>query len=452
VRINGVNWSTTNLNTTRFNNGDEIFHATNYTSWENACTNGIPAWRYLNYDEKNEKLHGKEYNREVISILSKNKLKNVLPENTELLDDLDIEFLINQYNKPDKRKELLSQKGWGSETKVMDCENCQKWTVEYRKKVPCHICKDSRKGETVQVDFNGNNKTGWNIFPSFDGYRRFDTYYGNGKVLLISPNDIYSHWWKESESAGYSIRFKEITQAKKKKNEVIESFESYLNNKDFIKADSVLSEIKGKNYLDKDSKLLEQMTEKFIDLMANETVYQLNNGDISKLSFLVEFFKSKITKSEWSSDGLDNIIKKCENGINVLNKYKELKSKPLTPIENIFLGKWEFESDYVFLNNGVTIIMEENWVVNSDRTYNYEAKYRKSNENNYFKIYNEKGMFEITNDANDNLFVNAYINNEDSVTVYRIDKMKFEEITDKKAKRIVNDPSAKYPIKLKGKK
>ena len=253
VRINGVNWSTTNLNTTRFNNGDEIFHATNYTSWENACTNGIPAWRYLNYDEKNEKLHGKEYNREVISILSKNKLKNVLPENTELLDDLDIEFLINQYNKPDKRKELLSQKGWGSETKVMDCENCQKWTVEYRKKVPCHICKDSRKGETVQVDFNGNNKTGWNIFPSFDGYRRFDTYYGNGKVLLISPNDIYSHWWKESESAGYSIRFKEITQAKKKKNEVIESFESYLNNKDFIKADSVLSEIKGKNYLDKDA-------------------------------------------------------------------------------------------------------------------------------------------------------------------------------------------------------
>ena len=170
------------------------------------------------------------------------------------------------------------------------------------------------------------------------------------------------------------------------------------------------------------------------------------------MSFLVEFFKSKITKSEWSSDGLDNIIKKCENGINVLNKYKELKSKPLTPIENIFLGKWEFESDYVFLNNGVTIIMEENWVVNSDRTYNYEAKYRKSNENNYFKIYNEKGMFEITNDANDNLFVNAYINNEDSVTVYRIDKMKFEEITDKKAKRIVNDPSAKYPIKLKGKK
>jgi hypothetical protein len=133
-------------------------------------------------------------------------------------------------------------------------------------------------------------------------------------------------------------------------------------------------------------------------------------------------------------------------------KLNKLQSKPLSKIEKFFVGNWKFKSNDIFLNNGEITKMEEVWLVNPDRTYKYESRYKKFMEDQYYGNYHETGIFEIEEDSFGNIYVVANIIEENNKPSSRIDKMKFEEITEKKAKRIIVDKSAKYPFKLIGKK
>ena len=95
--------------------------------------------------------------------------------------------------------------------------------------------------------------------------------------------------------------------------------------------------------------------------------------------------------------------------------------------------------------------MEEDWVVNNDRTYVYSSKFKRVKEGTYFLDYLEKGVFEIQSD-NDGIYVIAHITEEKGKASKRIDKMKFEKLSDKKASRTLNVNGAKSPLKLKGEK
>jgi len=62
VKIGGLEWISSNLNTNKFQNGDEIYEAKNSEDWINAGNEERPAWCYYKFDSSNEKLYGKLYN------------------------------------------------------------------------------------------------------------------------------------------------------------------------------------------------------------------------------------------------------------------------------------------------------------------------------------------------------------------------------------------------------
>jgi len=90
-------------------------------------------------------------------------------------------------------KKMKSTSGWDSYTtggsKV--CPNCKDWNAEYRKKVPCHTCKDERSvpAPTVTHSGNGTNSSSFSGLPG--GNRRL-----NGSFNLIGKN---GKWWSSTE-------------------------------------------------------------------------------------------------------------------------------------------------------------------------------------------------------------------------------------------------------------
>lgn len=62
VKIGNQIWSSANLNASTFRNGEPIFYASNENEWEKASREQIPAYCYLNFDDRNEKQFGKLYN------------------------------------------------------------------------------------------------------------------------------------------------------------------------------------------------------------------------------------------------------------------------------------------------------------------------------------------------------------------------------------------------------
>ncbi|MFN0290349.1 FISUMP domain-containing protein [Pedobacter helvus] len=62
VKIGNQVWTTKNLNVSTFRNGEPIFYASNQKEWERASREQIPAYCYLNFDNKNEKRFAKLYN------------------------------------------------------------------------------------------------------------------------------------------------------------------------------------------------------------------------------------------------------------------------------------------------------------------------------------------------------------------------------------------------------
>ena len=178
----------------------------------------------------------------------------------------------------------------------------------------------------------------------------------------------------------------------------------------------------------------------------------LSQKTLNESKNLIDFYSKKqiyINKKEeenqinlWNDE-----IAFIENDILI----NELKKKALTQTESLFTGKWHFESNDVSLENGVIVKMEEDWVVNNDRTYVYSSKFKRVKEGTYFLDYLEKGIFEIQSE-NDGVYVIAHITEEKGKASKRIDKMKFEKLSDKKASRTLNVNGAKSPLKLKGEK
>ena len=66
ITMDGKEWTTQNLRSSKFNDGRLIFHATNFNEWDSANQNNIPAWTTYNFDTKGDEKYGKIYNYAVI--------------------------------------------------------------------------------------------------------------------------------------------------------------------------------------------------------------------------------------------------------------------------------------------------------------------------------------------------------------------------------------------------
>lgn len=192
---------------------------------------------------------------------------------------------------------------------------------------------------------------------------------------------------------------------------------------------------------------------------------KFNNGEYIE-DFIVDDSGIKYQRLEFQLDSIDKAYKKNtedrqkayeqkrdstkmakekaeKDYIQMIN---DVKSKPYTETERDFAGNWEFKSEKIYTKDEILIFFEE-FKVNTDRTYTYKSYFKKWLENPVYKEYTEKGNWEIK----DNTFY-AYINEENGQPSKRIDPLKFDEISKKKASRTVQLFIDTPSVKVNGKK
>jgi uncharacterized protein (TIGR02145 family) len=189
VTIDKQVWMTKNLNVDKFRNGDPIPQAKTDAEWEAAGENKQPAWCYYDNDTANGAKYGKLYNWFAV-----NDSRCLAPAGYHIPTDAEWTTLEN-YLGNDAGNKMKSTSGWnsyitgGSKT----CPNCEVWNAEYRKKVPCHTCKDTRSViEPTKTNMgNGTNSSGFSGLP---GGLRNDLVRSSLWLWSSTEDDTYSAW------------------------------------------------------------------------------------------------------------------------------------------------------------------------------------------------------------------------------------------------------------------
>jgi uncharacterized protein (TIGR02145 family) len=183
-------WMTKNLDVATFRNGDTIPQVQTDKAWMNAGDNKQPAWCYYNNDPANGEKYGKLYNWYAI-----NDSRGLAPVGYHIPSDAEwtklTDFLGGESVAGTKMK---SKSGWNSYTTggSKTCPNCVNWNAEYRRKVPCHTCQDTRSVPAPMVTNSGNgtNTSGFSGLPG--GVR-------NGDGGTFNYQGLYGYWWSASE-------------------------------------------------------------------------------------------------------------------------------------------------------------------------------------------------------------------------------------------------------------
>ena len=83
-------WSTSNLNVSKFKNGESIKEAKTAAEWEDALDKGIPAWCYYENNPQFGKEYGKLYNYYAVT-----SLKGLAPEGWHIANEEDWQILFS---------------------------------------------------------------------------------------------------------------------------------------------------------------------------------------------------------------------------------------------------------------------------------------------------------------------------------------------------------------------
>ena len=192
VTIGTQTWTTKNLDVATFRNGDAIPQAKTNEEWEAAGENKQPAWCYYENNTANGTKYGKLYNWYAVV-----DTRGLAPAGYHIPTDEEWTVLSTYLGgEAVAGKKMKSTSGWNSYTTggSKTCPNCANWNAEYRKKVPCHTCKDTRSVAAPKVSHvgNGTNSSGFTGLPggdrSYNGY-----FYSVGN---------YGNWWSASEFNG----------------------------------------------------------------------------------------------------------------------------------------------------------------------------------------------------------------------------------------------------------
>jgi uncharacterized protein (TIGR02145 family) len=187
VTIGTQVWMVSNLNVSIFRNGVEIPEVQDKDAWSKAGDNKQPAWCYYDNDPKNGVKYGKLYNR--YTVVDSNGL---CPQGWHVPSGKEWETLVS-YLGENYGTKMKAKSGWnkvesgGSAT----CPVCSGWSAEYRRKMACHRCKDTRSipAAVVYYSGDGNNLSGFTGLPG--GNRSNDGFYGG--------IGYYGYWWSSSE-------------------------------------------------------------------------------------------------------------------------------------------------------------------------------------------------------------------------------------------------------------
>jgi uncharacterized protein (TIGR02145 family) len=111
TKIGNNVWSTSNLNTSTFKNGDLIFEAKSREDWEQANEGKKPAWCYYNFDSANGTKYAKLYNWFAV-----NDSRGLAPEGWHIATSDEWEELIDTVDGGNKGGyQLKTSTGWGGD-------------------------------------------------------------------------------------------------------------------------------------------------------------------------------------------------------------------------------------------------------------------------------------------------------------------------------------------------
>ena len=79
IKVGSSEWTTTNLNVSKFQDGTPILQAKSNEEWMKLINDKTPAWAYYNYDNEMEKEYGKIYN-----FYAANNSKKLVPAGFEI--------------------------------------------------------------------------------------------------------------------------------------------------------------------------------------------------------------------------------------------------------------------------------------------------------------------------------------------------------------------------------
>jgi uncharacterized protein (TIGR02145 family) len=203
-------WMTENLRVTHFNDGTPIYKVSNKFDWNESDTY---SWCYFEDNSTYNLKFGKLYNGYVI-----NTDLNVCPVGWRLPSVADWQILIHflggdsiagyKMKSPLKIKSFVQKNEIGGyfEYNNVECSNCKLWNEEYRSKVPCHICKDTRikkiKGKFIPKKFTTKKVTinsGWDglkesVFKALPSGKRFSLL----DELDFEDKDAACYFWSSS--------------------------------------------------------------------------------------------------------------------------------------------------------------------------------------------------------------------------------------------------------------
>lgn len=155
VKIGSNVWMAENLKSKYFANGDKI------QEYIKGGEGGTSIRPYFSIE--NNGLHTYSW-KAVIDP------RGIAPEGWHVPTKADWEDLLSNCKSD---KDLRSTSGWPIVVSPgyyerLDCPNCKYWNSEYRRKVPCHKCQDSRKvqGKYVarkSINTNGNDRLKFNV-------------------------------------------------------------------------------------------------------------------------------------------------------------------------------------------------------------------------------------------------------------------------------------------------
>jgi hypothetical protein len=224
VLMGSQTWMAENLNVDKFRNGDVIPEAKTPEELQKYCDNKQPAWHYYQFNSSDK--FGKMYNQYAVydnrglapigyhipkigSVVSNyecivcldeiDTLNNYIETNNILIDGKPIFKEIIKYGEIEGHYPFI----W------VACSNCKNWNSEYKKKVPCHVCKDQR-GKFVKGKYIPKSKIEIGRDKIWLGNERLtasgfnakidDSTYYHANFWLIDINKIWAreHYYHES--------------------------------------------------------------------------------------------------------------------------------------------------------------------------------------------------------------------------------------------------------------
>ena len=192
VTIGSQVWTSKNLNVSTYRNGDIIPQVQNEEAWAKLTTG---AWCYYDNDTSNGTKYGKLYNWYAV-----HDPRGLAPKGYHIPTDAEWKALTDYLgSEREAGTKMKSENGWKSYTSEgsKTCPNCASWNTEYRKKVQCQTCKNTRSvsATTAMNSGNGSNSSGFSGLPG--GYRAT-----HRSFHII---DSHGFWWSLSECDSFVI-------------------------------------------------------------------------------------------------------------------------------------------------------------------------------------------------------------------------------------------------------